>query len=155
MSVSPPQDGSATARRQARLSQLAQAPHDRLIALWEGAGFAPDYRLLRAPEIGMVMVRGRAGGTGAPFNLGEMTVTRASVALTEGQAVGHGYIQGRSHQGALIAALADALCEAGQAAEIDAKIIAPLDAEKREADAARAARAQATKVQFVTMVRGE
>ena len=39
----------------------------------------PDYVALRAPETGLVMVRGRIGGTGAPFNVGEMTVTRCSV----------------------------------------------------------------------------
>ena len=30
------------------------------------------------------MVRGRVGGTGAPFNLGEMSVTRCSVRLADG-----------------------------------------------------------------------
>ena len=40
------------------------------------------------------MMRGRAGGGGAPFNLGEMTVTRCTVRTAGGQ-VGHAYVAGR------------------------------------------------------------
>ena len=54
----------------------------------------PDVVSIRAPEIGAVMVRGRVGGAGDAFNLGEMTVTRCSLRLACG-AVGHGYVQGR------------------------------------------------------------
>jgi hypothetical protein len=79
-----------------------------------GARQAPAHDILRPPEIGTVMVRGRAGAKGAPFNLGEMTVTRATVRLADG-AVGHGHVQGRDKQAALTAALIDALCEAGEA----------------------------------------
>ena len=64
------------------LSVLAKAPADDLAARWAATGLAPTHDVLRAPEIGAVMVRGRAGGHGAPFNLGEMTVTRASVRLS-------------------------------------------------------------------------
>ena len=66
---------------------------------------------LRAPEIGGVMVRGRAGAVGTAFNLGEMTVTRASVKLADGT-VGHGYVKGRGKDHALQAALIDALIDA-------------------------------------------
>ena len=47
--------------------------------LGERLGTLPDYRVLRGPEAGLVMVRGRTGGGGAPFNLGEMTATRCTV----------------------------------------------------------------------------
>jgi hypothetical protein len=70
------------------------------------------HEILRPPEIGTVMVRGRAGATGAAFNLGEMTVTRASVRLSSG-AVGHGHVQGRDKDAALAAALIDALSRGG------------------------------------------
>ncbi|MBF9023593.1 phosphonate C-P lyase system protein PhnG [Rhodobacterales bacterium FZCC0069] len=141
--------------RQAWLSTMAQAPADRLIALCQSAGVEVPHSVLRAPEIGTVMVRGRAGAVGAAFNLGEMTVTRASVRLTESGAVGHGYVQGRSHEAATYAALVDALCQTDQGSALIASVITPLRAEKAAREGARAARAAGTKVEFFTMVRGE
>lgn len=145
-----------TLDRPAWLSTLAQAPADRLIALCERVGVAETaHRVLRVPEIGTVMVRGRAGAVGAAFNLGEMTVTRASICLEAEGAVGHGYVQGRSHRAALCAALVDALCQTEQIARMKQTILAPLRDEKAALTAARAARAAGTKVEFFTMVRGE
>ena len=63
----------------------------------EGCGALPDYTVIRGPEGGLVMVRGRAGGGGSAFNLGEMTVTRCTV-RTETGFVGHAYIAGRDEQ---------------------------------------------------------
>lgn len=143
------------AARRARLSTLAKAPADRLKALWAAhSGEPPPHEVLRAPEIGTVMVRGRAGAVGAPFNLGEMTVTRCSVRLASGT-VGHGHVQGRDRDAARAAALIDAMCEAGQSAALEAAILTPLRAEDAARKAARAARAAATKVEFFTMVRGD
>lgn len=148
-------DLDPSAPRKARLSTLAKAPHGRLLALWSShAPAAPAHDLLRAPEVGTVMVRGRAGSVGAPFNVGEMTVTRCSVRLRSG-AVGHGYVQGRSPDAARAAALIDALSEDGQADALEAAILAPLREEASCEKTARAARAAATKVEFFTMVRGE
>ena len=62
----------------------------------------PNHVRLRGPETGLVMVRGRAGGDGAPFNLGEVTATRASVRL-EGGAVGHGQALGTDGEKARLA----------------------------------------------------
>ena len=144
-----------TAARRDRLSVLAKAPADRLRALWsDHVAESPDHDLIRPPEIGTVMVRGRAGATGAPFNLGEMTVTRCSVRLSSG-AVGHGHVQGRDREAARIAALIDALSEDGQGKALDAAILAPLRAEALARKTARATRAAATKVEFFTMVRGD
>jgi alpha-D-ribose 1-methylphosphonate 5-triphosphate synthase subunit PhnG len=126
-----------------------------LIALCQSAGVEVPHSVLRAPEIGTVMVRGRAGAVGAAFNLGEMTVTRASVRLTESGAVGHGYVQGRSHEAATYAALVDALCQTDQGSALIASVITPLRAEKAAREGARAVRAAGTKVEFFTMVRGE
>lgn len=141
---------SAEARR-AWIATLAKAPPARLADLMPNL---PPHDLLRAPEIGAVMVRGRTGGTGAPFNLGEMTVTRCSVRLAAG-AVGHAWVQGRDREHARRAAVADALMQTDAAQDIAARVLAPLQAEAEARRAARAERAAGTKVDFFTMVRGE
>jgi alpha-D-ribose 1-methylphosphonate 5-triphosphate synthase subunit PhnG len=142
------------AARKAWMGLLARAPADRLMALWNGASLSPDCKILRAPEIGGVMVRGRMGGTGAPFNLGEMTVTRCSLSLPDGT-VGHGYVQGRSKPAAEIAAKLDALMQTDQAGTIRDAILTPLQRSEDEKRKQRAAKAAATKVEFFTMARGE
>jgi alpha-D-ribose 1-methylphosphonate 5-triphosphate synthase subunit PhnG len=134
--------------RQRWLALLAKAPPARLAALLPEL---PAHQQLRAPEVGAVMVRGRVGGTAEPFNLGEMTVTRASVQLADG-AVGHAWVQGRDKTHATRAAVLDALLQS------DGTHNALIDTLAVEAEArrsARSARAAATKVDFFTMVRGE
>ncbi len=143
-----------TQARRGWMGLLAKAPEDQLLALWAGHGAAPDFDWLRRPEIGAVMVRGRMGGTGAPFNLGEMTVTRCALTLPDGT-VGHGYVQGRSKPKAEVAALIDALMQTSQAGALRTAILDPLAETMGEARTARAARAAATKVDFFTLVRGE
>lgn len=135
------------------MSLLAKAPPKVLAGLWEGRD-APDFTWLRAPEIGAAMVRGRMGGTGAPFNMGEMTVTRCSLQL-DGGAVGHAYVQGRDKAHAERAALVDALMQTDAADRVRAEVLDPLRADMTERAEARAARAAATKVEFFTLVRGE
>ncbi len=152
-------DGNATdearAARRAWMGLLARARPERLAERVEAlARPLPEARWLRVPETGAVMVRGRMGGTGAPFNLGEMTVTRCALRLDDG-AVGHGYVQGRDHAHARRAALVDACLQGPRAAELRATVLAPLEAAERAERAARAAKAAATKVDFFTMVRGE
>jgi alpha-D-ribose 1-methylphosphonate 5-triphosphate synthase subunit PhnG len=137
------------------MSVLAKAPPASLKARWEAAGLAPDFAYLRPPECGSVMVRGRTGGTGAPFNLGEITVTRCVVSLAAGGIAGHATVPGRDREHARIAALADALMQTAEAPRIEAGILAPLAAEAAAAARLRAAKAEATKVDFFTMVRGE
>lgn len=114
----------------------------------------PDHILLRAPEVGAAMVRGRIGGSGQPFNLGEMTVTRCSVRLGSGT-VGHAHVQGRDKAHALRAAVLDALLQADPDGALHAQVIAPLLATEAAARALRASKAAATKVEFFTLVRGE
>ena len=138
--------------RQGWLGLLARAPPERLAALMPGP--LPPHSLLRAPEIGAVMVRGRVSATGAPFNLGEMTVTRCSVRLETG-AVGHAHVQGRDRDHARRAAVIDALMQGPQAAALRRDVLEPLAQEEATRRAARAARAAATKVEFFTLVRGE
>src|SRR5215468_8176398 len=95
-------------RRQRWLSILAKAPSDRLETLWNGVGSLPAYSILRRPEIGLVMVKGRISGSGAAFCAGEMTATRAAVRLSTGE-VGFGFVGGRSLRQAEIIAVIDAL----------------------------------------------
>lgn len=132
------------------MSLLARAPADRLAALVPDL---PDHALLRAPEIGSVMVQGRIAGTGAPFNLGEMTVTRCSLRLTDGT-VGHAYVQGRDRTHALRAAAVDALMQTDAAPALR-PALDTLATEEATRRTTRAAKAAATKVDFFTMVRGE
>lgn len=140
-----------TTARKGWMGLLAKAPPARLAALMPDL---PDHSLLRAPETGAVMVRGRVGGTGAPFNLGEMTVTRCSVRLACGT-VGHAWVQGRDKAHARRAALADALMQTDRAGDVQSAVLDPLAAEATAARATRAAKAAATKVDFFTLVRGE
>lgn len=140
--------------RKAWMGLLAKAPPGDLARLWAGLGPEPGYSFVRPPETGTVMVRGRAGATGAPFNLGEMTVTRCALRL-EGGEVGHGYVQGRDKAHAARAALADALMQTPRAGAVRAAVLAPLSNALSDARTARAAKAAATRVDFFTMVRGE
>lgn len=144
----------STKARRAWMGLLARAPKEALADVWHKAGLAPAFDWVRAPEIGGVMVRGRAGGTGAPFNLGEMTVTRCTLALQDGT-IGHGYVQGRSKSGAEVAALVDALMQTSGADHVRSQVIEPLERLMKDAKLSRAAKAAATKVEFFTMVRGE
>ena len=74
--------------RKAALDTLAVAPSRALADLWDRWADKPDYAKVRGPEVGLVMVRGRAGGGGAPFNLGEASVSRASAAKANGREAG-------------------------------------------------------------------
>jgi alpha-D-ribose 1-methylphosphonate 5-triphosphate synthase subunit PhnG len=145
----------AHAARQAWLGLLARAPAARLRALCDAAlPERPAFSWLRAPEIGTVMVRGRAGGTGAAFNLGEITVTRAALTLADG-AVGHGYLQGRDKSAAEAVALIDALMQTEAAPRLQSAILDVLAAEEADRRQTRAEKAAATEVEFFTMTRGD
>jgi alpha-D-ribose 1-methylphosphonate 5-triphosphate synthase subunit PhnG len=141
-----------TRERQGWMSVLAKAPADRVIGLLRGVN-PPQAEVLRSPETGMVMVRGRAGSDGGPFNLGEMTVTRCVVRLQTGE-TGVGYVAGRNKQHAHAAAVIDAMLQSAQMFDhIQSAVIAPLNAEKAAEAQTAALKAAATKVDFYTMVR--
>lgn len=143
------------ARRKAAMAALATAPAEDLLALWQAAGIGVEARPLRGPETGLVTLRGRMGGGGAPFNFGEATVTRATVRLATGE-IGHAYALGRDREKARISATIDALWQrADMRATVEDRIIAPLAAQAAQADAQRRAETAATRVDFFTMVRGE
>ncbi|WP_303289898.1 phosphonate C-P lyase system protein PhnG [Marinobacter sp. SS5-14b] len=139
------------AARQHWMSVLARADEDGLEQHLKAVG-RPDYRHLRAPEIGLAMVRGRTGGTGNPFNLGETTLTRCVIELATGTR-GFGYVQGRSRRHAELAAVFDALLQDN--AGLQTTVIEPLHNEWLAARRAESCKAAATRVNFMTMVRGE
>jgi alpha-D-ribose 1-methylphosphonate 5-triphosphate synthase subunit PhnG len=150
MNDSVPPDHPCSARRR-WMAVLARAEAGRLRSLLEASGALPDYAVLRGPEGGLVMVRGRAGGGGAAFNLGEMTVTRCTVRTRTGF-VGHAYIAGRDEQRALLAALGDALMQdPDHADQVERCVIAPLEHKQNEHRVERARKAAATRVQFFAM----
>lgn len=137
-------------QRRRWMAVLARAAAGDLAALLTDAD-PPAYTVLRGPEGGLVMVRGRAGGGGAAFNLGEMTVTRCSVRTVSGL-VGHAYVAGRDGRQAELAALIDAMMQdPARAPALEAAIIAPLEARLSARRAQRAARAKATTVDFFAM----
>lgn len=155
----------ANAARAAWLRILALAQTDALDAAYARlgeSGALPGYRLLRKPESGMAMVRARAGGTGAQFNLGEVTVTRCAVVLEDGDAgsvdgtAGVAYVQGRGVRHAEQAAVLDALLQRpAWHQRVQDIVLAPLAQTLAEHAAHEAATAAQTRVEFFTMVRGE
>lgn len=141
-------------RRQQVMAVLAHAGVAEIAKHLETLA-VPAYERLREPENGLVMLRGRIGGDGAPFNLGEATVSRAAVRLASGE-VGFGYTLGRDRTKAELIALCDALCQADAFADaVEAQVLAPLRARNEVEQARKAAETAATKVDFYTLVRGE
>jgi alpha-D-ribose 1-methylphosphonate 5-triphosphate synthase subunit PhnG len=137
--------------RQIWMAILARASAAELRELLQDVAELPAFRVLRGPEAGLVMVRGRAGGGGAPFNLGEMSVTRCTVRDAEGQ-IGHAYISGRDAAQAELAARIDAALQSPERHDqLQAAVIATLAARQEAARAESARKAAATRVQFFTL----
>jgi alpha-D-ribose 1-methylphosphonate 5-triphosphate synthase subunit PhnG len=141
-------------RRQAAMAVLAHSDAADIAGRLDGIKL-PPHESLREPENGLVMVRGRIGGDGAPFNLGEATVSRAAVRLATGE-IGFGYTLGRDRDKARMIALCDALIQTSEhAGAIEAQVLAPLRTALATERKQKAAETAATRVDFYTMVRGE
>ena len=141
-------------QRQAAMAVLAHSDAAS-IAGCLGAIAVPAYEDLREPENGLVMVRGRIGGDGAPFNLGEAAVSRAAIRLATGE-VGFGYTLGRDRHKARMIALCDAMVQSMEFADaVEAKVLAPLRAAMTAKQNRKAQETAATRVDFYTLVRGE
>jgi alpha-D-ribose 1-methylphosphonate 5-triphosphate synthase subunit PhnG len=109
---------------------------------------------LRPPEAGMVLVRARIGGDGAPFNLGEAMVSRAAVRLGTGE-VGISYRLGRDPAAARAAALLDALWQRSEwTARVEEAVLTRVRRRLDNEARARAEAAAATSVEFFTVARG-
>jgi alpha-D-ribose 1-methylphosphonate 5-triphosphate synthase subunit PhnG len=140
-----------TDRRQKWMAVLARAARPAIEARLAELRPLPGHRRLRGPETGLVMVQGRAGGSGAPFNLGEMTVTRCTVHNELG-CVGHAYIAGRDpHKAELAASLDAALQDPEMGPALEEAVILPLADALAAADADVRAQAEATRVDFFTL----
>jgi alpha-D-ribose 1-methylphosphonate 5-triphosphate synthase subunit PhnG len=135
------------------LRLLALAEPTRLDAVMQSLGPEPAHEVLRPAETGLVMVQGRVGGGGGAFNLGEASVSRASVRLKTGEE-GHGYCLGRDSGKARQIALCDALFQRDPAS-VTSTVLVPLATELAAADARRRAETAATQVDFFTLVRGD
>ena len=148
------QENGKQARRRAAMAVLAHSEAAEIASRLEAMA-VPVYENLREPENGLVMVRGRIGGDGAPFNLGEATVSRAAVRLSTGE-VGFGYTLGRDRQKARMIALCDALVQSDEFADaVESRVIAPLRTRMISERNRTAAETAATRVDFYTLVRGE
>ncbi len=143
--------------RQRWMGILAKADSQHLQSLWHSLAVKQDYTFIRKPETGLTMVRGRTGGSGQPFNMGEMTLTRCALRLTtDKNQVGVSYIAGRNHDHAVTAAMADALLQGNEWHDrLQQELIKPLLQKQQQAEVERSSKAASTKVDFFTLVRGE
>lgn len=151
ISAIPPDNAS----RRTLMAVLAQATSEEIRTGLGSLGPLPAHTELRPAETGLVMLRGRIGGDGAPFNVGEATVTRAAVQVPSGE-IGFSYVLGRDREQARLAALVDALWQNERSrADIECNVVAPIrqriERERQKSQEETAA----TRVDFFTLVRGE
>lgn len=150
-------DKNSPQARQSWMALLARAPQQLLDSTLAAHSKSQPHHWLRRPETGLMMVQGRVGGTGERFNLGEVTVTRCALRLHPAAAdapVGVSYVLGRNHRHAQLAAVADALLQdPAQHAALEASLLMPLREHLRAQYTMRQARAQTTKVDFLTVAR--
>jgi alpha-D-ribose 1-methylphosphonate 5-triphosphate synthase subunit PhnG len=151
----PAPEMKADPARKAALAVLAQASTAELADGLAALADRPAHIELRPVETGLVMVRGRIGGDGAPFNLGEATVTRAAVRIDTGE-TGFAYVLGRDHDKARMIALCDALWQSRAfKGAIERHVLAPIRGRIERKRAERQRETAATRVDFLTLVRGE
>jgi alpha-D-ribose 1-methylphosphonate 5-triphosphate synthase subunit PhnG len=144
----------SNARRRGWLAVLARASRDELERAAEHAGPLPTPQPVRRAESGMIMLRGRVGGTGDAFNLGEASVTRS--ALRVGEYLGLGYVLGRDRRKSELVALFDALLQdAARQSALLRDVVEPLARAQQDLRARASREAAASRVEFFTMVRGE
>lgn len=116
-----------------------------------------DYRFetLRAPEIGLTMVRARIGNRGDRFNLGEATLTRCAMRLRadDGRVtVGVGHVLGRNEAQAQRIAQLDALLQHDALRPLLMRdLIEPLRRARQARDADERPRTEASRVRFFTL----
>lgn len=143
----------AARRRTARV--LANASEADLVALWEAWPDQPEIEFVRGPESGLVMAQGRIGGTGDRFNVGEATVSRATVVARAlgWETVGTAYVLGSHPEHAGLAAIFDALLAGETRERVLAEVIVPLERIQAERGFRSRADARSTVVDFFTVAR--
>jgi alpha-D-ribose 1-methylphosphonate 5-triphosphate synthase subunit PhnG len=152
--ASPHSASEAMAARRAVMALCAAATRAELGSALERLAYEGVVEELRPAEVGLVMTRGRIGGDGAPFNLGEATVTRAALRIESGE-VGFAYQLGRDIPKVRQAALLDALWQRADHREAVEAVLEPVAERIAAEDAAVARKTAATRVNFFTLVRGE
>jgi alpha-D-ribose 1-methylphosphonate 5-triphosphate synthase subunit PhnG len=146
-----------TAAQPVRLHWLAVLAHAPRELLERHAAALPDpaFTRLRAPEVGLTMVRARIGNQGDRFNVGDATVTRCVVRHrgVDGRlAAGVGYVLGRDEARAEWVARFDALLQQPEHhAVLMRDVIAPLAAATARRRALAAAQVAASRVSFETL----
>jgi alpha-D-ribose 1-methylphosphonate 5-triphosphate synthase subunit PhnG len=143
------------ADRQRLMRICSQASVAELSAALARLAPLPSIEVVRQPEVGLIMLRGRMGGDGAPFNAGEATMTRAVVRLASGE-LGFSYLLGRSLERARLAAIVDALGQNSRFRDrLEIVLLAPVMRRVHAQRSVQRAETAATRVQFFTLVRGE
>ena len=136
------------------LAALAHAPRE-LLERHAGAMSADAFVRLRAPEVGLAMIRARIGNTGDRFNLGDATVTRCVVrhrGASGRVAAGVGVVLGRDEARAEWVARLDAMLQQPEHHEaLMRDVIAPLAEETARRRALEAARTATSRVSFDTL----
>ena len=144
-----------TATRQRWMRVLTHSQPAALSARMNALSLAPGYDILRAPEIGLVQIQARMGGTGERFFAGDATLTRAAIRLHSGT-LGYGYVLGRDKAHAERCAVIDALLqEQPHFQTLMETLISPLEADRAARLAARQAEVNTSRVDFFTLVRGD
>ncbi|MEG5551461.1 phosphonate C-P lyase system protein PhnG [Enterobacter wuhouensis] len=144
-----------TSTRQRWMRVLAHSQPAALASRMNALDLTPDYDAIRAPEIGLVQIQARMGGTGERFFAGDATLTRAAIRLNSGT-LGYSYVLGRDKAHAERCAVIDALLqEQPYFQTLMETLIAPLEADRTARIAARQAEVNASRVDFFTLVRGD
>ena len=144
-----------TATRQRWMRVLARSQPAALRDRMNALSLTPDYDTIRAPEIGLVQIQARMGGTGQRFFAGDAPLTRAAIRLNSGT-LGYSYVLGRDKAHAERCAVIDALLqEQTHFQTLMETLIAPLDADRPARLAARQAEVNSSRVDFFTLVRGD
>ncbi|EPC4333548.1 phosphonate C-P lyase system protein PhnG [Enterobacter asburiae] len=144
-----------TSTRQRWMRVLAHSQPAALAARMNALSLTPDYDTLRVPEIGLVQIQARMGGTGERFFAGDATLTRAAIRLNSGT-LGYSYVLGRDKAHAERCAVIDALLqEQPYFQTLMETLIAPLEADRAARIAARQAEVNTSRVDFFTLVRGD
>lgn len=139
--------------RRAAMALLSRAEPALLESAVIAFGTEAQGEDLKPPQTGLVMVRGRIGGNGAAFNVGEATVARAVVRLQSG-VTGFGFRLGRDALAARHAALLDALWQTPEhRVAVEERALAPTRERLDKTRAAEMAAAAASRVEFFTMAR--
>jgi alpha-D-ribose 1-methylphosphonate 5-triphosphate synthase subunit PhnG len=159
-SSSNPAETKKNALRRERMAVLALADTGMLEAAAEK--FLPEieYSFLRRPEVGLLMLEGKTGGSGLRFNLGELPVTRCVVRLETGAghaaSQGYAYIRGNKARHAELAALFDALLQQKKYAKrVESELLVHLRKRREVLALERAKQTAPTRVEFFTLARGE